>query len=211
MLVSSWPLGQTHFVTSPDQPGRFVTTRWSVVLAAGESGAESLAALETLCQACWPPVYGYIRRLGKDPEESRDLTQAFFAHVLASGALAGARPERGRFRYYLLGALKHFLADAHDYALAWKRGGGREVVSLDALKSEESYGWEPADHRSPDQVFERRWALALMLRALNRLEEECRLSGKDGELVRAEVSETLGEQADLDDELRHLLRLLRGE
>jgi RNA polymerase sigma-70 factor (ECF subfamily) len=214
-----------------------------------------LAALEALCHACWPPVYAYIRRLGKDPEESRDLTQSFLAHQLASGAVAGARPERGRFRNYLLGALRHFLADAHDYALAWKRGGGREVVSLDALKSEESYGWEPADHRSPDQVFERHWALALMLRALHRLEEECRLSGKEhlfrslkgfltegatdqtypeaaaelgvteanarmlvsrlrrryGGLVRAEVSETLDAQADVDDELRYLLRLLRGE
>ena len=233
----------------------FATTHWSAVLAAGSSGAESLAALESLCRACWPPIYAYIRRLGHGAEDSRDLTQAFFAHLLASRSLAAAHPERGRFRSYLLGALKHFLADAHDRARAQKRGGDREILSLDALAAEETYSWEPADQLTPERLFERRWALTLMARALDRLEEECRLTGKAhifatlrsflsegvgsktypeaaaelglteanvrmtatrlrrryGELVRAEVVETLGTHADLDDELRHLLALLRAE
>jgi RNA polymerase sigma-70 factor (ECF subfamily) len=240
---------------SPPSANAFATTRWSVVLAAGASGTESLAALETLCRACWPPVYAYIRRLGKDADQSRDLTQAFFAHLLANRSFAAAHPERGRFRSYLLGALKHFLADVHDRADAQKRGGGREILSLDALAAEETYSWEPSDESTPERIFERRWALTLMARALQRLEEECRLSGKAhlfaslkgfltegaaaqaypdtarelglteanvrmmvtrlrrryGELVRAEVAETLGAHADLDDEMRHLLRLLRGE
>jgi RNA polymerase sigma-70 factor (ECF subfamily) len=149
-----------------------------VVLAAGSSEEESLAALQTLCHAYWPPIYAYIRRLGRNLEESRDLTQAFFAHLLAMRSFAGADPERGRFRSYLLGALKHFLADLHERAHAAKRGGGREVLSLDGLAAEESYGWEPADHSTPERLFERRWALTLMARALDRLEEECRLTGK---------------------------------
>src|SRR5262245_39072948 len=115
----------------------FATTRWSMVLAAGSSGAESLAALEALCRACWPPIYAYVRRLGHGPEESRDLTQEFFAQLLARRSLAAVDPERGRFRSYLLGALKHFLADAHDRDRAQKRGGTRAILSLDALAAEE--------------------------------------------------------------------------
>ena len=183
------------------------------------------------------------------------MTQEFFAHLLAHQSLVAAQPERGRFRSYLLGALKHFLADAHDRARAQKRGGTREILSLEALAAEETYGWEPPDESTPDRLFERRWALTLMARALDRLEEECRLTGKAhffatlkgflsegaaartypeaaselglteanvrmtvtrlrrryGELVRAEVAETLGTHADLEDELRHLRALLRGE
>jgi RNA polymerase sigma-70 factor (ECF subfamily) len=225
-----------------------------VVLAAGSSSAESAAALESLCRAYWPPIYAHIRRLGHDAEEARDLTQDFFARLLASRSLAAADPARGRFRSYLLGTLKHFLADANDHANARKRGGGLEILSLDALEGEASYAWEPADELTPEKLFERRWALTVMVRALQRLEEECRLSGKAplftalrgflcesapdktypeaatqlglteasvrvtvtrlrrryAELVRAEVAETLGSHADLDDELRHLVRLLRG-
>ncbi|PYI82699.1 MAG: RNA polymerase subunit sigma-24 [Verrucomicrobia bacterium] len=145
--------GQTGTVQSGEQPGAFV-------------------------RACWPPIYAYIRRRGHDPEESRDLTQEFFAHLLANRSIAAAHPERGRFRSYLLGALKHFLADARDHDNAQKRGGGCEILSLDALSAEESYGWEPADELTPERLFERRWALTLMARALDRLEEECRLTGK---------------------------------
>lgn len=239
----------------PDGPAAFATTRWSVVLAAGGSSSnpDSAAALEILCRACWPPIYAFVRRAGHDAEDALDLTQGFFAHLLASGAIAHAVPDRGRFRSYLLGALKHFLADARDRARAEKRGGGREILSLDAAAGEESYAWEPVDARTPETLYERRWALNLLARALERLEEECRLSGKGrlfatlrgflaeqsaartypeaatdlglteanvrmtvsrlrrryGELLRAEVAETLGAGADPDDELRHMLERLQ--
>jgi RNA polymerase sigma-70 factor (ECF subfamily) len=232
----------------------FATTRWSVVRAAGASGADAAAALETLCRSCWPPIYAYIRRLGHGPEEARDHTQGFFAQLLARGSLAAAEQERGRFRSFLLGALKHYLADAHASATAAKRGGGVELLPLDTTAAEDSYAWEPADDLTPEHIFERRWALTLLARALERLEEESRLSGKAhlfatlkgflsegtamttypeaarvlglseanvrmsvtrlrrryGELVRAEVADTLGSHADLDDELRHLRTLLGG-
>lgn len=224
------------------------------MLAAGGAAGESTAALETLCRAYWPPVYAYVRRSGQGAEDARDLTQSFFAHLLASRTLAAASPHRGRFRSYLLGTLKHFLADARDHARAQKRGGACEILSLDAVAAEDSYGWEPADETTPARLFERRWAFTVMTRALHRLEEESQLSGKAhvferlksflsegaatknypeaaaelglteanvrmivtrlrrryGELVRAEVVETLGSHGDLEDELRHLLALLRG-
>lgn len=232
----------------------FATTRWSVVRAAGASGAGASAALETLCRGCWPPIYAYVRRLGHGPEEARDLVQGFFAQLLARGSLAAAEPERGRFRSFLLGALKHYLADVHASATAAKRGGGVDILPLDTATGEDSYTWEPADGLTPELLFERRWALNLLARALERLEEESRLTGKAhlfatlkgflsegttmttypeaarvlslteanvrmtvtrlrrryGELVRAEVTDTLGSHADLEDELRHLRTLLGG-
>jgi len=157
----------------------FPSTHWSVVLAAGcSSSPESQRALESLCAGYWPPVYAHLRRAGHNGDDASDLTQEFFARLLAASTLNNADAAQGRFRSYLLGALKHFLADERDRANAQKRGAGREILSLDATTGEESYAWEPVDNRTPDQIFDRRWALALMARALNRLEEECSLAGK---------------------------------
>src|SRR3954454_18217289 len=126
-------------------PARFETTRWSVVLAAGQSTCtEAREALATLCRLYWYPVYAYARRRGLDPEEAADLTQGFFARLIERKTVRGADPERGKFRSYLLGAFKHFMAHEWARARAKKRGGGRRLVPLDPREAEERYGLEPA-------------------------------------------------------------------
>src|SRR5262245_43436806 len=112
---------------------RLDTTRWSVVLRAGAGDdAESRAALATLCETYWPAVFAFVRRRGHDPDAARDLTQGFFTAILERGGIAEARRERGRFRSFLLGSVKNFLADEHDYKTAQKRGGGVASISIDA-------------------------------------------------------------------------------
>jgi len=162
------------------QPAMFPTTHWSVVLAAGDSaeGSSAASALESLCRSYWQPVYAFSRRMGAGAEDARDLTQAFFAELLSGRSLKRADPARGRFRSYLLGALKHFLADEHDRALARKRGGGIEFVPIDAVLAESRYGLEAAVQDAPDAAYDRAWALAVLDRALARLREEFTLSGR---------------------------------
>ncbi len=141
----------------------FVTTRWSVVLAAGlETGSRGADALESLCRAYWFPLYAYIHRTGRSPEDAQDLTQEFFSRLLARGDFAVARPEKGRFRSYLLGALKHFLADERDRASAAKRGGGETVFSLDAENPEARYVLELSSDEPTEREFDRRWATAIL-------------------------------------------------
>ncbi len=111
-------------------PAYFATTHWSVVLATGDPSAPKAAeALETLCRTYWYPLYAYVRRHGYGPEDAQDLTQDFFLHLLQSHSISGASREKGRFRSFLLGALKHFLSDAKDRAGAKKRGGGQVIIS----------------------------------------------------------------------------------
>src|SRR5262245_36652462 len=111
--------------------GQFAPTRWSVVLAAGRGESiDACAALEKLCGTYWPPIYAFVRRQGHSPHDAQDLTQEFFARLLESKSIVRADPSLGRFRTFLLGALKHFLTDSHRKAGAWKRGGGVEIVSL---------------------------------------------------------------------------------
>jgi DNA-directed RNA polymerase specialized sigma24 family protein len=173
----------------------FATTHWNLV--ADANAAESYArlpALEALCRTYWPPTYAAIRRAGHSPENACDLTQDFFTSLLTNGFLPNADQSRGRFRAYLLGALKHFLADARDRDLAKKRGGDRMILSIDALQAEQSYTWEPIDTLTPDRLFERRWALTILARAMSRLEEEFALSGKDHLFgtLKAFLSDTAG-------------------
>ena len=151
----------------------FATTHWSVVLAArdGDAAAAS-AALEKLCRAYWPPLYAYIRRDGSDQSEAQDLTQEFFARLLARDYLQQLRHQEGKFRSFLLAYLKNFLSEQRRRAGAQKRGGGCVFVSLDARAGEEGYLLEPVDALTPDQVFERRWAQAILQTALNRLRAE---------------------------------------
>jgi RNA polymerase sigma-70 factor (ECF subfamily) len=159
--------------------GVFPTTHWSIVLAADDSAAPAATrALETLCRTYWQPIYAFSRRIGASPEDARDLTQAFFADLLSSNSLKRADPKRGRFRSYLLGALKHFLADEHDRSQARKRGGGIEFVPIDAVLAESRYGLEAAVQDAPDAAYDRAWALAVLDRALARLREEFTLSGR---------------------------------
>jgi RNA polymerase sigma factor (sigma-70 family) len=151
----------------------FATTHWSVVMAAkhGDS-SDAEAALEKLCRAYWRPLYAYIRRDGYDATEAQDLTQEFFARLLARDYLQQLRHQEGKFRSFLLAYLKNFLSEQRRKAGAQKRGGDCEFVSLDAPAGEEGYLLEPVDELTPDEVFERRWAQAVMQTALDRLRDE---------------------------------------
>ena len=160
----------------------FRTTRWTLVRAAGGAPEkEKRAALESLCSAYWPPVYAFVRRQGASPVLAEDLTQGFFARLLEKDDLRLADPERGRFRSFLLGALRHFLANEHDRQRAAKRGGGRALLSLDssALQEvEDGLRLEPAAEATPEREFERAWACAVLARARARLGEEQSQAGK---------------------------------
>ena len=153
----------------------FSATRWSMVLAAA---GDAEAALAALCRAYWFPLYAFVRRQGVSPHDAEDLTQGFFAHLLGKGALAHVDRAKGRFRTFLLASLKHYLADERDRAKALKRGGGLPAISLDACEAEERYALEPRDELSPDRLFDRRWALAVIGQALARLGAEYAASGK---------------------------------
>jgi RNA polymerase sigma-70 factor (ECF subfamily) len=156
----------------------FVTTHWSVVLTATRSDTtRAQAALARLFQAYWYPLYAYVRRRGYAAHDAQDLTQEFFARLLEQNWLAQADRERGRFRTFLLSALSHFLANEWDKARAQKRGGAVQFVPLQLDSAETRYGQEPADPLTPEQCFERRWALALLDEVLNRLRAEHAAAG----------------------------------
>jgi RNA polymerase sigma factor (sigma-70 family) len=170
-----------------DRRGRFATTRWSVVRAAGRrSSPGSRQALSALCETYWYPLYAEARRKGLAPNDARDRVQAFFTLLLEKDGLASADEARGRFRSFLLAAFHHFLANEWDRQRARKRGGGRRIVSLDQSTGEDRLTHEPVHQQTPERIFDRRWALALIDRALGRLREECTRAGK------AELFETLG-------------------
>jgi RNA polymerase sigma-70 factor (ECF subfamily) len=157
----------------------FATTRWSLVLAAGDHASpQGHDALEQLCRTYWFPLYAYVRRRGHDAHAAQDLTQGFFAQLLARNDLARITRDGGKFRSFLLTALNHFLANEHERAQALKRGGGRMLLSLDDDSAEDRYLREPAHTESPDRLFERQWALALLENALARLRTEQTAAGK---------------------------------
>lgn len=164
---------------TPSPSPVFATTRWSVVLAARDKAAPGSAeALESLCRGYWYPLYAYVRRRGQTAHDAQDLTQEFFARLLAKDWLHAAAREKGRFRTFLLVAMQRFLANEWDRARAQKRGGGEAPVPLDAARAEERYAAEPADARGPDHVFERRWALTLLEQSVARLREEYAREGR---------------------------------
>jgi RNA polymerase sigma-70 factor (ECF subfamily) len=184
----------------------FATTRWSIVVAAGgHASTESQEALATLFQSYWYPLYAYVRRRGYQPAEAQDLTQAFFAQLLEKGVLAAADQKRGKFRSFLLASLNHFLANQNRAARAEKRGGGKTVHSLDFADGERLYGMEPADHATPEQIFQRRWAMTLLHRAVDKLHDEyeqsnrlhvfealkCYLGGETGRVPYREIAQQL--------------------
>lgn len=178
---------------NPDEPrdDRFATTHWSLVLAAGQRESPQAAqALATLCEHYWYPLYAYVRRRGFSAEDARDLTQDFFALLLAKDRLRLADQQRGRFRSFLLASLSHFLANYRREQRAERRGGGQLLLSLDWQSGEERYRLEPADPQTPEKIFDRRWALTLLQRALERLREQYVSSGR-GALFAA-LQETLG-------------------
>lgn len=157
----------------------FATTRWSLILRAAEPNQpEASAALATLCSAYWYPLYAFVRRRGYQSHDAQDLTQDFFARLLERNFLAQVSRERGRFRSFLLAAMKHFLANEWDKARAQKRGGDRTMIPIDAGTAEQRYGREPADTASADKIYERRWVLALLDQVLKTLREDYAAAGK---------------------------------
>ena len=172
-VYSRFRLEKENLSNTPGHGGNFVTTRWTLVVAAGREGSpESLEALSALCHAYWYPIYAYVRRAGNDPHDAQDLTQEFFARFLERNDFSRARRERGRFRSFLHASLKHFLVNEWKRAHRVKRGGGRRILSLDEAAAEGRYACEPKEERSPDKIFERRWAMTLLDQAVLRLREE---------------------------------------
>jgi RNA polymerase sigma-70 factor (ECF subfamily) len=165
---------------SPD----FLTTRWSVVRAAGGASGETHAALASLCEGYWYPLYAFVRRRGYGRDDARDLTQAFFADLLARRDFAALDPALGRFRAWLLAAAKHFLANEADRARAEKRGGGRAPLSIDALEADTRFALEASIELTPEHAFTRGWALALLARTRASLRAEWTERGQ-GELFAA--------------------------
>jgi RNA polymerase sigma factor (sigma-70 family) len=159
--------------------GGFQTTQWTLVLRAGRrEDRDAEAALATLCQRYWYPLYAYVRRCVADVNEAQDLTQEFFLRLLEKDFLGDVDRRRGKFRWFLLSAMKHFLANEWRRARARKRGGGRSRVPLDLSTAETRYCTEPADLLTPERLYDRQWALALLDQALGRLQAEYAARGK---------------------------------
>jgi len=154
---------------SADPRGSFATTHWTAVLRSHGDSDQAREELGELCAAYWHPVHAFIRRRVGDDDQARDLTQEFFARVLTGRGVAGADPARGKFRSFLLGAVRHFLSDMADRARAGKRGGGEEMVSLDGIGEEEIV---TKDWSGADRGFDREWAVSVVNRALGALESE---------------------------------------
>jgi RNA polymerase sigma-70 factor (ECF subfamily) len=163
----------------------FSDTHWSVILTAGQRGSsQARAALAELCRSYWYPLYAFIRHRGHDHQSAEDLTQTFFTLLIQSDDLAHVDRSKGRFRSFLLASCAHFLANQQDRARALKRGGGRRLLSIDALDAERSYTHEPVDRLTPEALFTRRWAMTLLDQAIDDLRTEFT---REGQLERFEV------------------------
>jgi len=157
----------------PTAAAHFATTHWSVVLSARQvPSAQASEALSALCRSYWFPLYAYVRRRGHSAHDAQDLTQEFFARLLAKNWLDQVDRRKGRFRSFLLASVNHFLANEWDRARAAKRGGGQIIIPLDVESAETRYGFEPAHDLTPEKYFEQRWALALLEGVLARLRGE---------------------------------------
>jgi RNA polymerase sigma-70 factor (ECF subfamily) len=233
---------------------QFTSTHWSVVVEAqGESPAAE-QALEKLCCIYWRPIYSFVLRQAVGPEAAEDITQGFFADLLEHKSLAAVRKEKGRFRSYLLGALKYFLADERRRATAIKRGKGQTLIPLEELSTHERLDIEPADPVTAEQIYERRWASTVLERVLSRSKDEYRAAGNAAlfdslkqllpdepgapsqadiaaqlgmtenavrqafhrfrqryqSLLREEIADTVATPGDVEDELRHLIAVVRA-
>ena len=165
-------MNQDNGLAAPG-PGRFEATRWSEVLEAAQSRVEGgPEALARLCERYWPPLYGFVRYRGYNPEDAQDLVQGFFEHLIESRALAAIDQAKGRFRSFLLASFQNFIAMEHRRARAEKRGGRAELVRIDWQKAEERTGFEPQDRVTPETLYDARCALELLERATRRLERE---------------------------------------
>jgi RNA polymerase sigma-70 factor (ECF subfamily) len=161
------------------EAGQFQTTSWTLIQAAAHRPTpDSREALERLCQIYWRPVYAFIRRRGYDQDRAQDLSQAFFARLLEKNYVLAADPERGRFRSFLLTAVKNFLANEWDWESAQKRGGGETPASIDLLEAERWYAPAAIETSTPESLFERRWALSLLEQVMAKLRAELVAAGK---------------------------------
>ena len=157
-------------------PVAFATTHWSVVLEAQGELPAAQEALEKLCRIYWRPIYAFLRRQGVRPEEAEDITQGFFAMILERKDFQSVRQEKGRLRSFLLASLKHFMANERRDAATIKRGGGRTLIPLDWIGSDDSTEFDRSDMLSADLLYDRRWALTVLDRVFARLREESRAS-----------------------------------
>jgi RNA polymerase sigma factor (sigma-70 family) len=235
-------------------PVAFTTTHWSVVLEAQGESPAAHGALEKLCRTYWRPIFVFVRRQGVSLEDAEDLTQGFFALLLERRDLSNVRKEKGRLRSYLLASVKNFLADEWRRSLAVKRGKGQLVIPLDELRDSHHIDVDRADRLTPDQIYDRRWALTVLEQVLARLREEYRSAGnvrffermkkmlmdEPGRpsqaeiasefemtenavkqayhrfrqryqlLLRDEIANTVAIPSDVEDELRHLIAVVRA-
>ncbi|MBC8355648.1 MAG: sigma-70 family RNA polymerase sigma factor [Planctomycetes bacterium] len=175
--------------TPLQSPRGFRTTHWSLVVSAS---ADSREALEELCAVYWPPLFSYVRRLGYNDAEAEDLTQAFFTRLLDKRLLALADRDRGRFRTFLLTALRRFVVNEWKHQTAEKRGGATRHFTLSTPGAEQLVAADVTTNLTPDRLFERNWALVVLQRALDELESEQRTAGK-GESYRALVPYLIGD------------------
>jgi len=165
----------------------FSTTSWTAVLTAGHNDlAGAAAAMEQLCRKYWYPIYAFVRRRGSDRHEAEDLTQGFFAHLLEMETLAKVDRRKGKFRTFLLSALTKYLSNEWDKRQTLKRGGRRQIISLDEAAAEQFYSLEPVEPASPEKLFDRRWASTLVNGVLALLREEYRAAGKADLLAQLE-------------------------
>ena len=155
----------------------FTTTNWSVVLEAQGESPAAQEALEKLCRTYWRPIFAFLRRQGVSPGEAEDITQGFFAELLERRSLSAVRKEKGRLRSFLLGGLKHFLANEERRAMAIKRGKGQRPIPLEELRGDYRIELEPADQMTAEMIYERRWALTVLERVLGRLKDEYHAAG----------------------------------
>ena len=231
----------------------FLTTHWSIVLTAQGRTPAAEEALNKLCRNYWLPLYSFVRREGRSPEEAQDLTQEFFARFLERRDFDAVRREKGRLRSYLLVALKHFLENERHRASAIKRGHGQQPISLDEILAHQRNKLEPANTLSADQIYEQRWALSVLEQVLARLGDEFRANKKTElferlkelladepghpsqaeiarelgmtenavkqafhrlreryrQILREEIAHTVATPGEVEDELRHLIAVLR--
>ncbi|PAW77321.1 MAG: RNA polymerase subunit sigma-24 [Pedosphaera sp. Tous-C6FEB] len=179
MTTEATPLSTTRVPVAA--PGAtFRTTRWTQVRQAKAESPEGRRALHELCEAYYEPVAAFLRCQLRDTDVARDLAHDFFATVLEGGAITRADQDRGRFRSYLLGAVKHFLSHHHEAARRLKRGGGAEQISLNDTEAGEARSVADASVLSPDAAFDRQWALTVLARALEALRAECAAEGRAG-------------------------------
>ena len=203
--------GNTGMNSARSGVGRFATTHWSVVLSASQPDSTRYQqALEALCRTYWFPLYAYLRRHGFDAQNAEDHIQAFFAGLLEKRGLRLADPKRGRFRSFLLTALKHFLANEHARAQAQKRGGGRKILSLDIENAENQYIREPRNELSPEKLFERSWALAVLDRTMAQLQAEAAVAKKEKHFDCLKVYLTAEKNAVSYNEVAAMLNMTEG-